>query len=113
MSRQRCASLIPLLALLLGACTARTEPAEHVTHEERALAKAHAAWASVFVERADETFSPANIQRFSPYTATLESGVWIVRGTVPADYQGSVPEARIRASDGETRVQTIERKATR
>jgi hypothetical protein len=113
MSNCRRASLTLLLVLLLGACTSRTEPAEHVTHEERALAKAHAAWASLFVQRADETFSPGNIQRFAPYQATLEDGVWIVRGTIPADFHGSMPEARIRADDGETRVRSIESETTR
>jgi hypothetical protein len=109
MAHHRRATLIPLLVLLLGACTSHSEPAERVTHEERALAKAHASWAALFVQRADETFSPGNIQRFAPYSATLENGTWIVRGTVPADFHGRMPEARIRAGDGVTTVQTVER----
>jgi|SRR4051812_44404830 hypothetical protein len=102
-------AVIPLLVLLLGACTSRSEPPEHVTHEERALAKAQAAWANAFARRADETFLPENIHRFAPYLATLENGVWIVHGTVPADFRGRVPEARIRADDGTTTVQAVER----
>jgi hypothetical protein len=109
MSNQRRASLILLLVLLFGACTPHTQPAERVTHEERALAKAHSSWAAVFAQRADETFSPGSLQRFWPYTATLENGVWTVRGTVPADFHGSTPEARIRAADGVTTVQVAER----
>jgi hypothetical protein len=109
MTHQTRASLIPLLVLFVGACTSHTEPAERVTHEERALAKAHSSWATLFVQRADETFSPVNIQRFAPYSATLEDGTWIVRGTVPANFHGTVPEARIRADDGVTTVQAVER----
>jgi hypothetical protein len=109
MSTHRHVWLIPPLALFLGACTPHREPVERVTHEERALAKAHSSWAALFAERADETFSPGNIQRFSPYSATLENGTWTVRGTVPADFHGKVPEARIRAGDGVTTVQVLER----
>jgi hypothetical protein len=56
-----------------------------------------------------ETFSPRSIQRFAPYSATLENGTWIVRGTVPTHFHGSVPEARISAGDGVTTVQVVER----
>jgi hypothetical protein len=97
------------LLLLLSACSRPHEPAERVVHEERALAKANAAWADVFAQRAEEAFSPRNIRRFAPYTATLENGVWIVRGTMPADPHGPVPSARVRAADGVTTVQSIDR----
>jgi hypothetical protein len=109
MPTHRFVPVILQLVLIVSACTSHTEPAEHVTHEERALAKAHASWAALFVQRADETFSPGNIQRFSPYSATLENGTWVVRGTVPSEFHGSVPEARVRAADGVTTVQTVGR----
>jgi hypothetical protein len=104
----RCASLL-LPVLLLAACARAPTPAEHVVHEERALAKAHAAWAALYAERADEVFSPQNIQRFAPYTATLENGTWIVRGTPPTESRGAMPAARIRADDGATTVQRVDR----
>jgi hypothetical protein len=109
MSTHRNAFPILMLSLLAGACTSRSAPVEQVTHEERALAKAHASWAALFAARADETFSTANIKRFAPYTATLENGVWVVRGTVPAGYHGRTPEARIRAADGVTTIRATER----
>jgi hypothetical protein len=102
----RHASILTFLAL--AACS-RPGPAERVVHEERALAKANAAWADVYTQRADETFSPQNIRRFAPYTATLESGTWIVRGAAPAEIHGSMPAARIRAADGEITVQRVDR----
>jgi hypothetical protein len=95
--------------LVLAACTRRATPPERVDHEERALAKANAAWSNAFTHRADEAFSPGNVRRFSPYTATLEDGVWIVRGTAREDRHGRMPAARVRAADGDTTVQSIER----
>jgi hypothetical protein len=75
-----------------------------VVHEERALAKANAAWAALYTKRGEETFSPRNIQRFAPYTATLENGVWVVRGTLPSGLHEPMPSARVRAVDGVTTV---------
>jgi hypothetical protein len=98
-----------VLPALLTACARQPVPPERVTHEERALAKASAAWATVYTQRADETFSSGNIQRFSPYTATLHDGVWLVRGVAAADVHGRMPAARVSASDGTTTVETIER----
>jgi len=103
--------LAPLFTalLLLVACTRPPPPAERVTHEERALAKANAAWADVYAQRADEAFSPANIQRFAPYRVTLDNGVWTVRTTVSADMHGRAPTAVILANDGTTTVSSVER----
>ena len=73
------------------------------------MAKAHAAWAALYAERADVVFSPQNVQRFAPYTATLEDGTWVVRGTPPPDSRDPMPAARIRAEDGATTVQREDR----
>ena len=98
-----------LAPLVFAACARSPEPREAVTHEERALAKANAAWAQLYTQRADETFSPKNVQRFAPYTATLENDVWTVHGAVPANVHGAAPAARIRAQDGVTTVQVEQR----
>jgi hypothetical protein len=92
----------PSLALL-AACS-HPPASERVIHEERALAKANAAWAALYTRRGEEMFSPQNIRRFAPYTATLENGVWIVRGTVTSGLQEPTPTARVRAHDGVTTV---------
>jgi len=100
----------PLLLLaLLGACARTPAPAERVVHEERALAKANAAWASIHAKTAEATYSADNVRRFAPYSATLENGVWIVRTTAPADLHGRAPQAEIRAEDGVTTVHGDER----
>jgi hypothetical protein len=98
-----------LLTTLLAACSRPPEPPEHVTHEERALAKANAAWADAFARRADEAFSPPNIQRFAPYRVTLDNGVWMVRTAAGAELHGRAPSAVILASDGTTYVASVER----
>jgi hypothetical protein len=100
--------LVPSL-LLVAACSRPPAAPERVVHEERALAKANAAWANVYTKRANETFSPQNIRSFSPYTARLENGVWIVRGTRAADRRGQMPSARVRADDGVTTVESVDR----
>lgn len=100
---------IPIVSLLLLAACTRAPAPEPVVHEERALAKANAAWADLHTRRADEAYSPANIQRFAPYTATLENGVWVVRGTARAGVHGRMPGARVRADDGVTTVEAVER----
>ena len=99
---------LPLMALL-AACTRPPAPAERVVHEERALAKANAAWSSVYSKTAEITYSAENIRRFAPYSATLNEGVWSVRTTAPAGLHGRAPEADIRADDGRTTVHGVDR----
>ena len=101
--------MLLVLPLVFAGCTRPSEPPEHVTHEERALAKANAAWAGVYTERADETYSPRNVQRFAPYRVTLSNGVWTVRTTAPADLHGRAPTAVVIANDGKTYVASVER----
>jgi hypothetical protein len=82
---------------------------ERVDHEERALAKAHGAWSSVYSKSADAAFSAENVLRFAPYSVTLDRGVWKVRTAAPTDVHGRAPEADIRADDGVTNVRGVER----
>lgn len=107
MSTYRLAPLLTAL-LLLGACS-RPPPPEQVVHEERALAKANAAWADVYAQRADEAYSPQNIQRFAPYRVTLENGVWLVRTAAQPELHGRAPSAVILAKDGTTYIASVER----
>lgn len=102
-------ALLLLLLPLFGACARSPQPAEPVVHEERALAKANAAWSSIYSKSAEDTYSAENVRRFAPYSATLENGVWAVRTTAPADVHGRSPEADIRAEDGTTSVRGVER----
>lgn len=98
-----------LLSALLACASGCTPPAaapEPVDHEERALAKANAAWADMHARRGDATFSPANVRRFAPYSATLDHDVWTVRGTRPPGFVGEMPAARIRATDGVTTIES-------
>jgi len=103
----RCALF--LLLPLLGACSRPAAPPERVTHEERALAKANAAWSSIYSKTAEDTYSAENVRRFAPYSARLQNGVWTVRTAAPPERHGRAPQADIRAVDGVTTVLGVER----
>jgi hypothetical protein len=96
--------------LLLVACSSSANDGPVNTAEE-AVARAKTAWASIGQNASWNTeYSKENTSKFEPYTATLETGVWVVRGTVPSGYRGQMLETRIRQSDGQVSVETIEAK---
>jgi hypothetical protein len=107
MTGTRCALL--LLLASIGACSRPAAPPERIVHEERALAKANAAWTSIYSKTAEDTYSAKNIRRFAPYSATLDGGAWRVRTNAPSNVHGRAPEADIRAEDGVTTVRGVER----
>jgi hypothetical protein len=72
-----------------------------VTTAPAAVAAANAAWQSSYIEAPwHKEFSPDNIARYEPYTATLSNGVWSVSGTTPVGIGKDAPKARIRRRDG-------------
>ena len=53
---------------------------------ESAIAHAKGARASTYEKNRNGNFySPANVGKFEPYSATLKDGVWHIQGTVPPD----------------------------
>lgn len=98
-----------LVAMLLLAACGPSAAEGPVNTPAEAVARAKTAWASVS-EKANwhVAYSKENAAKFEPYTATLENGVWVVRGTVPSGYRGEMPEARVRQSDGQVSVGAIE-----
>jgi hypothetical protein len=67
---------------------------------EAAIASARAAWTSIHEKTSSsDVYSPANMAKFEPYTATLNDGVWQVRGTVPPGYLGFVPITSVCKND--------------
>ena len=98
------------LLLLFTACGSSSSDRPVNTAEE-AVTRAKAAWASIY-EKASwhVAYSKENTAKFEPYTATLENGVWVVRGTVPRNYRGEMPEARVRQNDGQVSAGVIEAK---
>jgi hypothetical protein len=100
----RHARLLALTASLLVGCSNPSE-VSRVDSPEAAIAKARAAWTAVHDKTSSSTFDSENISRFEPYTATLVGDVWTVKGTIPTDFHGTVPEATIRQSDGFTSVE--------
>jgi hypothetical protein len=78
-----------------------SEGAQVLRNAEAAVAHAKGAFASTYEKNPSSyPYSPTNIAKFEPYTATLRNGVWHIDGTVPAGYHGSVPAVSICRNDG-------------
>jgi hypothetical protein len=96
MWRRRLALALGLI-LVMSACDA----SEPVTTEAEPIAQARGAWKSTYEKAPSLTIvSPEETSKFEPYTATLEDGVWIVRGTIPPGFHGDMLVTRIRVADG-------------
>ena len=69
----------------------------------RAVERAHWAWRSVFRQASWRVvYSPGNVARFEPYSASLNAGVWHVVGKPLLETAGlGAPEAYVCASDGQ------------
>jgi hypothetical protein len=89
------------------ACSS-TSGSNSVTTAEEAVSKAKLAWKQIY-EKASwhKVYSPESTSRFEPYTATLFNDVWIVKGTIPAGYEGEVIETTVRQSDGSVSVDVV------
>jgi hypothetical protein len=97
------------LAILAIACTPSRNSDGPILTAEAAIAKAKVSWEGVYGKTHSATFSDETVRRFEPYTAVLADGVWTVRGTVPAEFHGVVPEATVHQADGLTSVSGIQR----
>ena len=62
-----------------------------VPDEKTAVAIAVAVWSPVYGEE--------KIQKERPFKAVLKDGVWLVEGTLPAEYNGGVAVAEISKAD--------------
>jgi hypothetical protein len=87
--RMKVASAVVLGTMLLVTACGSAASDGPVNTAEEAVARAKTAWASVS-EKASwhVAYSKENTTKFEPYRATLENGVWVVRGTVPSGYRG-------------------------
>jgi hypothetical protein len=97
------------LVLLASACSSSSGADGPVLTADAAIVQAKIYWRGVYEKTRSETFSDASVNRFEPYTAVLADGVWTVRGTIPSDFHGIVPEASVQQSDGFTRVHGVQR----
>jgi len=67
--------------------------AGYVPDSETAIRIAEAVWLPIYGE---------SIKEKEPFTATLKEGIWIVRGTLPKEYDvGGVPVAEISKENGQ------------
>lgn len=87
-------AVLPLLA-----CSSASDGP--VTTPEVAVHRAKESWTSIYEKaswKAD--YGEGSTAIFEPYTATLENGIWIVRGTVPSGYKAKILVTEVRQSDG-------------
>lgn len=91
------------------ACSSASNDKAPVTTAEAAITKAKEAWASIHDKASwQSAYSKESAAKLEPYTATLEDGVWLVRGTIPPGYKGEVLETTVRQSDGAVSVTVVQ-----
>jgi hypothetical protein len=89
-----------VIAVCLVACFGPSKP-KPVETPDAAIAAAKGAFRSIHEKAPSQSgYSPENVERFEPFTATLRDGSWEVTGTRPAGYQGRMPRARVSHADG-------------
>jgi hypothetical protein len=101
-------AIVVALPIVFG-CSSASDDTAPVTTPEAAVQKAKEAWASIHDKASSQAaYSKENTAKFEPYTATFQDGVWLVRGTIPPNYQGDVLETTVRQSDGSTSVTVVQ-----
>ena len=93
-----------IAALVLPALVAPGK--NSVDSPDAAIAASRQAWRSISEKTSQSSFSPASTARFEPYSATLEDGAWVVRGTAAAGYRGEILVTRVRQGDGTVEVRS-------
>jgi hypothetical protein len=73
---------------------------DSIDSPDAAIEASRQAWRSISEKTGAPAFKPASTSRFEPYSALLENGEWVVRGTIPPAYHGEVLVTRVRQSDG-------------
>lgn len=108
MVKLRTSSLAILVAMPFFFACSSTSGSNSIGTAEEAVSKAKLAWKQIY-EKASwhKVYSPESTAKFEPYTATLVNGVWIVKGTIPAGYEGEVIESTVRQSDGSVAVDVV------
>jgi hypothetical protein len=101
--------IFTLILCIFAALSDHVIASESVETPEAAIAAARQAWESIHDKASwNHIYSKASTRKFEPYTAVLQNGVWIVRGTNPPGYKGRVLETSVRKSDGSVSVNVVE-----
>jgi predicted small lipoprotein YifL len=75
---------------------------------EAAITTAKQAWQSIHDKHPLPQYDQKETSRFEPYTATLQDGVWTVKGTIPPEYHGTALVTTVRKDTGAVSVTAIE-----
>jgi hypothetical protein len=97
------------LIWLASACSPSSDKDAPVLTADAAIGKAKVSWHLTYEKTRSATFSEENVARFEPYTAVLDGEAWRVRGMIPQDFHGVVPEATVQRKDGYTSVEGVQR----
>jgi len=97
------------LMWLASACSPSTGKDDPILTADAAIEKAKISWGLTYEKTRSATFSEETVRRFEPYTAVLDGDAWKVRGSVPPDFHGTVPEATVQRKDGYTSVEGVQR----
>jgi len=94
------------LLFFAGAAAAENTP---VRTAEAAIEKARKTWAELYEKGSwHKELGPKETARFEPYTASLASGKWTVRGTIPPKYHGVTLVTTVQQEDGIVQVQFVD-----
>jgi hypothetical protein len=95
-------------SLLAIACSSPSSRGPVATSVE-AISRAKSAWKSIHEKKRQRSvYSDESTAKFGPYTATLEDGLWHVRGTILSDYRGEMLETTVRERDGSVSVTVVQ-----
>jgi hypothetical protein len=73
-----------------------------------AVALAKKSWPKIYDKTRNPTFSQESTEKFEPYIAELNNGVWTVRASMPEGHSGEALETTIRQQDGTVSVKTVQ-----
>ena len=104
----RRALLTTAVALVGLAASCRSPDSAPITTPEAAIAVAKSGWVGTYDKTHYELYSKKETARFEPYTATLNDGIWTVKGTIPPGYHGYTLVTSVRAADGSASSTSLE-----
>jgi hypothetical protein len=102
--RAMLAAVVASLSLVTSCSSSRHTA---VTTPEAAVAAAKNAWSGVYDKTQRPQYSSKETEKFEPYSATLDDGIWTVKGTIPLGFRGETLVTTVRAKDASATVTVL------
>jgi len=77
-----------------------SKSARPVESDQAAITAAKQAWYSIYEKTGNSSYSALSTSMFEPYSASLDSGTWTVRGSIPNNYHGEFLVTQVLQSNG-------------